>query len=186
MDHESEDSVCVRQVLNGEQHAFNDIVSRYETRIFSLLFMMTRDRSAAEEVAQDTFLRAYANLQKYDPQRPLYPWLATIAARLGINWLNRTRTRQKYHTSDLEAANLSAPGPNPAEDLELRRAGLSLWERVADLPQGERTAVLMFYKQELTVSEIANILGVTKGTIKTLLHRARAHLSAQLKSTGGD
>ena len=95
MEHESEDSVCVRRVLNGEQYAFNEIVRRYEQRVFSLLFMMTRDRSGAEEVAQDAFLRAYANLQTYDPQRPLYPWLATIAARLGINWVNRTGARQK-------------------------------------------------------------------------------------------
>jgi len=185
VEHESEDSVCVRRVLNGEQYAFDEIVRSYEQRVFSLLFMMTRDRSGAEEVAQDAFLRAYANLQKYDPQRPLYPWLATIAARLGINWINRTGARQTRVASDLDVTQLPAGVPNPADDLELRRAGLDLWDRVAHLPQGERTAVLMFYKQELTVSEIANILGVTKGTIKTLLHRGRAHLRVHLASTGG-
>ena len=70
------------RVLNGERHAFDAIVSRHQKRVFSLLLMMLRDHPSAEEVTQDTFMRAYLNLHKYDPLRPLYPWLATIAARL--------------------------------------------------------------------------------------------------------
>ena len=184
MTHENEDSVCVRRVVNGDQNAFNEIIRRYDQRIFSLLLMMIRDRPSAEDVTQETFLRAYSNLHKYDPSRPLYPWLATIAVRLGINWVNRTGARQRGYASDVDPAHLPAQSLNPADDLETHRGDRSLWDRVAKLPQGERTAVLMFYKQELTVSEIANTLGVAEGTIKTFLHRGRSHLRAHLNSPG--
>lgn len=184
MDHETADLACVRRVLNGERHAYDDIVSRYQKRVFSLLLMMLRDHSGAEEVTQDTFLRAYSNLQKYDLQRPLYPWLATIAARLGINWINRAGARQQRYQSAVDSSELAASTPHATDVIEAQQAQQQLWDHVAGLPQGERTAVLLFYKQELTVTEIASILGVTSGTVKTFLHRGRLHLKARLESNG--
>jgi RNA polymerase sigma-70 factor (ECF subfamily) len=181
---ESEDQASVRRVLNGERHAYDEIVSRYQNRVFSLLLMMTRDHSGAEEVAQDTFLRAYSNLHKYDTHRPLYPWLATIAARLGINWINRVGARQQRMESAFDVSELPASASPPAEDIEAQQTQQSLWKHVASLPQGERSAVLLFYKLELSVTEIAGILGVTTGTVKTFLHRGRAHLKARLESNG--
>ena len=184
MDDECADSACVRRVLNGERDAYNEIVSRYQNRLFALLLMMMRDRFGAEEVTQDTFLRAYTNLRSYDLKRPLYPWLATIAVRLAINWINRTGARQQRSASDLDITKLPTPVPSPAEALEKHQVERDLWDHVASLPQGERTAVLMFYKQELSVSDIAGILGVTQGTIKTFLHRGRSHLRTRIESTG--
>jgi RNA polymerase sigma-70 factor (ECF subfamily) len=171
-------------VLNGEHHGYEEIVRRYQNRVFSLLLMMVRDHSGAEEVTQDTFMRAYSNLHKYDLQRPLYPWLATIAARLGINWINRSGARQHRGDTEFDISKLAASAPHPAEQIEQQQAQQQLWHQVAGLPQGERTAVLLFYKQELRVTEIAGILGVTTGTVKTLLHRGRMHLKAQLESNG--
>ena len=86
--------------MSGEHQAYNEIVNRYESRVFSLVLMMTRDRPGSEELTQDTFLRAYSNLRKFDLERPLYPWLATIAARLGMNWINRTGARCLLWGSD--------------------------------------------------------------------------------------
>jgi len=181
---ERDDSLCVKRVLNGEHRAYNELFHRYQSRVFSMVLMMTKDRSGAEEVTQDAFLRAYSNLTKYDQGRPFYPWLATIAARLGINWINRTGTNQKSREPEFDSAELPARDPSPADDLESQQVEHTLWDQVAKLPQGERTAVLMFYKQELTVGEIAGILGVTKGTIKTFLHRGRAHLRTRLGTAG--
>jgi len=182
--HHSEDIACVRRVLNGDRHGYDEIVHRYQNRVFSLLLMMVRDHSGAEEVTQDTFMRAYTNLHRYDLQRPLYPWLATIAARLGINWINRTGARQQRTESEFDVSELPAAASHPAAQLQQQQDQQQLWQQVASLPQGERTAVLLFYKQELRVTEIADILGVTTGTVKTLLHRGRAHLKAQLESKG--
>lgn len=184
MEYERDDSLCIKRVLDGEHHAYNELFHRYQSRVYSMVLMMLKDRSGAEEVTQDAFLRAYSNLAKYDQGRPFYPWLATIAARLGINWINRTGANQKSRQAEFDSAELPSRDPSPLDELESHQVEHSLWEQVANLPQGERTAVLMFYKQELTVNEIAGILGVTKGTIKTFLHRGRAHLRTQIGSVG--
>ncbi len=184
MDEECADSACVSRVLNGGRDAYNEIVSRYQTRLFALLLMLIRVRFCEEEVTQVEFLRAYTNLRSYDLNRPFYPWLATIAVRLATNWINRTGARQQRSTSDFDITKLPTPVPSPAEELEKHQVERDLWTHVADLPQGERTAVLMFYKQELSVSDIAGILGVTQGTIKTFLHRGRSHLRTRIESTG--
>ena len=170
--------------MDGERNAFTPIVTRYETRVFSLVLMMTRDRLAAEELTQDVFFRAYSNLAKFELERPFYPWLATIAVRLALNWINRTAARQNRTTSDHDPAEMPARRADPGEVLQSRQDSRKIWNLVASLPQGERTAVLMFYKQELKVSEIANILGVTPGTIKTFLHRGRKHLYTHLVAKG--
>jgi RNA polymerase sigma-70 factor (ECF subfamily) len=189
VEHQSEDLACVRRALSGEHHGYEEIVSRYQKRVFSLLLMMVRDHSAAEEVTQDTFMRAYSNLHKYDLQRPFYPWLATIARRLGINWINRSGAhqpgaRQRSEETEFDVSELPASTPQPTDQLAQRQVQQQLWDQVASLPQGERTAVLLFYKQELRVTDIAGILGVTTGTVKTFLHRGRAHLKTQLESNG--
>jgi RNA polymerase sigma-70 factor (ECF subfamily) len=184
VEHQSEDLACVRRALSGEHHGYEEIVSRYQSRVFSLLLMMVRDHSGAEEVTQDTFMRAYSNLHKYDVQRPFYPWLATIATRLGINWINRSGARQRSGETEFDVSELPASTPQPADQLVQHQVQQQLWDQVASLPQGERTAVLLFYKQELRVTDIAGILGVTTGTVKTLLHRGRAHLKTQLESNG--
>lgn len=184
MEQQSEDRVCVRRVLDGEHNDFQQIVSRYQSRVFSLVLITVRDHSGSEEVTQDTFMRAYANLHKYDLSRPLYPWIATIAVRLGINWMNRSGVRQQRGEFEFDISALPTGDPHAADQLEQQQAQQQLWDQVAHLPQGERTAVLLFYKQELPVTEIAAILGVTTGTVKTLLYRGRKHLKAQLQANG--
>jgi RNA polymerase sigma-70 factor (ECF subfamily) len=177
-----EDSVCVTRILNGDNSAFQSIVNRHQKRLYAFLYMMIQDRSAAEEIAQDAFMRAYAKLAKYQIDRPFYPWLATIAARLAINWITRVGAKRIRESSGLDLSMLPSENPGPAENLAAQQKGSKLWDHVAQLPQGERTAVILFYKQEMTVTEIADILGVTKGTIKTLLHRGRAHLRTYIET----
>ena len=185
METQAADSACVRRVLGGERNAYGEIVHRYEKRLFSLVLMMTRDRGGAEEVTQDAFLRAHSNLRRYDQERPLYPWLAMIAVRLASNW-QRTAARHRRGDPDVDTEALPAHNDtSPIVELARHQAEHAIWCHVATLPKGERSAVLMFYKQDLTVSEIAGILGVTNGTIKTFLHRGRMHLRTRLETTGG-
>ncbi len=184
MDVEFEDSRCIQHTLEDDPAAYNEIVRRYESRIFSLICMMIKDRSSAEEVAQDTFLRAFNNLTRFDQARPFYPWLASIAARLAINWLNRTGVTLSRLNSGSDPDAAPSDQSEPAEKLDSERAAVGLWQHVEQLPAGERAAVLMFYKQELTVAEIAEVLGVASGTIKTFLHRGRQHLKTRLQQQG--
>lgn len=172
---------AVSAVRRGDRDAYARIVELYQRRLFGLALMMTRDPHGAEEVAQDAFVRAFLHLDAYDTHRPFYPWLSTIAVRLAQNWLvRRTRTSTREGTEldpDLDAAGDDA---DPLTELITDERDRLLWRQVAALPSGERTAAILFYRQDMSVREIASALGVSDGTIKTLLFRARQRLRRAL------
>ena len=175
------DGDVVRQVRSGDRDAFGYLVSRYQTRLFGLVLMVARAPAGAEEITQDTFVRAYAHLDRYDEARPLYPWLAAIAVRLAQNWLRRHGRTVRREGGSLE----STPEPGTAAGglsaLIANDDSRRLWQAVAALPSGERTAVILYYRDEMAVRDIAQALGVTTGTVKTQLFRARRRLRARLE-----
>jgi RNA polymerase sigma-70 factor, ECF subfamily len=171
----------IRAVRRGDHDAFGRIVERFQRRLFGLAVMMTRDPSGAEEVAQDAFVRAFLHLKAYDDTRPFYPWISTIVVRLAQNWLVR-RSRVDIREGaalDPEAAVASGPR-DPLSALIADDDDRRLWHAVSALPSGERTAVILYYRQDMSVGEIAHAVGVTSGTIKTLLFRARRRLRTVL------
>jgi len=167
---------AVDAVRKGNADAFSEIVRRYQRRVFGLALMLLREPAAAEEVTQDAFVRAYTHLDAYDTGRPFYPWLATIAVRLSQN-----RIAHRGRIAEHEAP---APGPeikdagsvDPLLSLIASEEGRQLWQSVAALPAGERSAVILHYHQDLGVKDVARALGVTAGTVKTFLFRARQRL----------
>lgn len=169
-------------MLKGEPNAFNAVVARYRPQAFTLILMMTRDKAAAEDLTQEAFLRAFRKLAAFDRDKPFYPWLAAISVRLTLNWINRVRPRQEQVKDDAELDLVDENQHSLLESLENDQRKQRLWGSVAKLPSREKLAVMMFYKQQLKVGEIALILGVTGGTVKTFLHRGRSHLKAQLGS----
>lgn len=174
------DGDIVRLVRSGARDAFSELVGRYQGRLFGLVLMMVRERPDAEEVTQEAFVRAFTRLDYYDDHRPFYPWLATIAVRLAQNWLRQhTRTVRREGTRLDDAPE---PGEKAAALTQLmaNERTRHIWEAVADLPSGERTAVVLYYRDEMAVGDIARALGVSTGTIKTLLFRARRRLRERL------
>lgn len=176
------DDEVVGAVRGGDRDAFGHIVQRYQGRLFGLVLMMVRQREAAEEVAQETFVRAYTHLDRYDVRRPFYPWLATIAVRLAQNWLRGHGRVAQREGVRLDSVQEPAASGGALDTLVAGERSRRLWQAVAALPSGERSAVIMYYRDEMTVQEIARALGVTTGTIKTLLFRARRRLRERLGS----
>jgi RNA polymerase sigma-70 factor (ECF subfamily) len=172
---------AVQAVRRGDREAFAAIVKLYERRLFALALMMTRDPAGAEEVAQDAFVRAFLHLDAYDERRPFYPWLSTIAVRLAQNWLVRRTRVTGREASEIDAHTAATGAPDPLHDLIEDESDRTLWRAVSALPSGERTAVFLHYRQGLSVAEIASALGVTAGTVKTQLFRARRSLRAKLE-----
>jgi RNA polymerase sigma-70 factor (ECF subfamily) len=172
----------VEAVRDGDRDAFGRLVTRYQRRLFGLTLMMVRQPAAAEEVTQDAFVRAFACLDRYDAHRPFYPWLSTIAVRLAQSWLRR-HGRKDTGPDDRPALD-RATSEHQLDDLVTDERDRRLWRAVAALSSGERTAVMLYYRQEMKVREIAHALGVTSGTVKTLLFRARRHLRRKLDDAG--
>jgi RNA polymerase sigma-70 factor (ECF subfamily) len=176
------DGDVVREIRRGDPDAFGHLVRRYQGRLFGLVMMMVRQPEGAEEVTQDAFVRAYAHLDHYDEQRPFYPWLASIAVRLAQNWLRRHGRTARREGASLETAQEPTVMPSALNELIAHEQTRDLWQAVAALSSGERTVVILFYRDAMAVRDIANALGVTTGTIKTLLFRARRHLRVRLKA----
>lgn len=168
---------AVAAVRRGDVDAYSRIVSLYQRRLFGLMLMMTRDAAAADDLAQEAFVRAFLHLKAYDSARPFYPWLSTIAVRLAQNWLVRHSRHVRREGDALpDESDVPAAGADALEGLLTDERDRQLWRAVAALPSGERTAVLLHYRQGLSVAEAADAVGVSEGTIKTLLFRARRRL----------
>jgi RNA polymerase sigma-70 factor (ECF subfamily) len=174
------DRDVVGDVRRGDREAFGQLVHRYQGRLFGLVLMMVRQRAGAEEVTQDAFVRAYTHLEHYEDHRPFYPWLASIAVRLAQNWLvrqGRTVRREGASLESVEEPGSTSPALSGLIADERRRR---LWQEVSALTSGERTVVFLYYRDDMAVGDIARALGVTTGTVKTLLFRARRRLRERL------
>ena len=123
------------------------------------------------------------HLDAYQPGRPFYPWLSTIAVRLAQNWLVKRARIGAREGAELPAEPAAAPLTDPLRDLIADEGDRALWHSVRALSSGERTAVILHYRQEISVAEIASALGVSGGTVKTLLFRARRKLRLALANT---
>ena len=177
------DRDVVGDVWRGDRNAFGELVQRYQGRLFGLVLMMVREPAGAEEVTQDAFVRAYGNIHRYDDNRPFYPWLAAIAVRLAQNWLRHHGRMVRREGASLELAPEPAAAAATLTALIASERTRRLWRAVAALPSGQRTVVMLYYRDELAVRDIALALGVTTGTIKTLLFRARRQLRGRLQYT---
>jgi RNA polymerase sigma-70 factor (ECF subfamily) len=177
---------AVAAIRRGDRQAFAVIVELFQRRLFGLALMMTRDPSGADEVVQDAFVRAFQHLDAYHTHRPFYPWVSTIAVRLAQNWLVRRARVQSREGAELDPERESfggrtfRSGVDPLVDLIIDERDRRLWQSVAALPSGERTAVILYYRQGMTVEQIASAIGVSGGTIKTLLFRGRQKLRRAL------
>ena len=177
-----EDGEIVRGIRSGDREGMGWLVQKYQSRLFGLVLMMVREPADAEEVTQDAFVRAYQHLDRFDVTRSFYPWLAAIAVRLAQNRLqHRARIRRREGTAIESVAEpaISAAALNALIRDERSR---DVWQAVAALPSGERTAVILYYRDEMSVGDVARALGVTAGTIKTLLFRARRHLRERVQT----
>lgn len=152
--------------------AFTSLVRRFERPVYNLCLRHLPGPDA-EETAQEAFVRAFVNIQRFDTSRPLLPWLFTIARRLCIDRLREVRKRAE--TVDLEDRPRD-PGPD-AEQRAISRQQLDLLEKgLASMDEGPREALALFHFEGLSYLEIASILGVPQGTVMTWLHRGRARL----------
>ena len=160
----------------GDPEAFGDIVRRHTDRVYQLLWRWTGNRADAEDLTQETFVRAYASLGRLDPARPFLPWLYTIARRAAASHWRRARPVEPL-TDDLPEP--STP-ETPATHMEGIEGADAIWERARRLKPKQYQALWLRFGEGLSVAETARVLGITRLHVRVLLHRARAALTSQL------
>lgn len=170
------DAVLVQRCLNGEEDAVRAFVGRYQQRIFGLCFRMLGHREDAEDVTQEVLLRIVRNLHRWDAERPLIPWLMTIAVnRCRTALQQRSRLPSPSEFVEQTATKPCRENPELAEELQLA---------LSQLREEYRTCFILFHQQELGCAEISEILRCPEGTVKTWLHRARRDLATLLRRRG--
>ncbi len=171
----------VRRARRGDSNAFAALVKSVQRQVYGLCLRLLRTEAEAAEVAQETFLRAYQNLHRYDDGKPFDLWVMAIARNLCLDLLRR---RSRMHTEDVDAMQDALPsGAESQEDVviaaEERR---SLESALALLPAQDREVLALYYVQKRTTKEIAAIVGCAPGTIMARLFRAREKLRQSIKA----
>lgn len=169
----------VEQCLAGNISASRQFVETFQGAIFGLCYRMVRQREDAEDITQEVFTRAFRSLASWDRVRPLKPWLLMIAANCSRTALAK-RGRQGNSTDTIE--DLPAR-PEESTNSEFADA---VQFALASLREDHKTCFILFYDQELSVSEICQIMGCPEGTVKTWLHRARREVAEILRTQGFD
>jgi len=173
-----DDEFLVRQILGGSREGFRLLVLRYQRPLFRFLGVLGFAQDAAEDVAQQTFLRAYRSLASFDPQQAKFStWLFTIAKRLAANERERAHHRREQPVQDLPEAEAPSALVDPAVAAERTRR---LAAAIAGLPEALRSTFFLSQVKELTLDEVAAVEGCALGTVKSRIHRAREQLRAAL------
>jgi RNA polymerase sigma-70 factor, ECF subfamily len=171
----------VAQALAGSQSAFEQIVRRYQRPIIGLISRMTGDRALAEDLAQETFVKAFHSLAAFDTTRRLSSWLFRIAHNTAIDAMRRARPPQVPIETVPTAGDAPDEPPDPVERQEL---GQALEAALDALWADQRAAIVLRYENGLSFDEIGTILGVPEVTARSHVHRARKELARLLTASG--
>jgi RNA polymerase sigma-70 factor (ECF subfamily) len=163
----------LEQAIKGDDAAFNEIVELFQRPVFNLCYRMLGNDEAAEDAAQETFLRAYRSIRRYNPQRSFGTWLMAIAANYCIDQ-HRKRKIQLTEIDEVMEETTSDPNtPNPeTESLNLEQRN-RIQGILKELPELDRAALILRYWYESTEEEISQILNLSISAVKSRLHRAR-------------
>ena len=173
------DETLAREAQRGSLSAFEEIVHRYEARIFRFVANNCRNEADAKEVTQEAFVSAYRNLEQFDPKRSFATWLFTIARRKCID---RHRATRSLANEPLVPLPEMADENTPAELLARRESEANLWHRARSVLSDEHFQSLWLkYAEDLSVADIARVLGRTQTHVKVMLFRARRALARVLK-----
>ena len=183
---ESEDPPLVAAALCGDAASFRRLVERYQARMFGLVRHYTQSAVEIEDIVQDTFLKAFAKLDTFQSQSSFYTWLARIAVNTALDFSKRRGRNPVLAVEDPEEGTAVARGAAQAKiaapDSRLEAAETAAITRrvLADLPEIFSTVLVLREFEELSYQDIADVLGISIGTVESRLFRARARFKDRL------
>lgn len=176
-----DDSELIPRVREGDLAAFEALYNKYKGPVYRTALAITRDRSAAEDILQECFVRFYAHIDKVDTARPLSPWIHRIAVNLSYNWVAKRRRWFPALGEVMEQFAGDRPS-SPEHMLEREELQRIIQEAIHSLSFAQRVVVVLFYLNGFSLEEIAYILDCPVGTVKSRLHYARQNLRRKLEA----
>ncbi len=179
---------CIRRILAGEKHLFHDLIRPCERSIYYLLLSILKNETDVEDVAQETVIKVYQNLDKFRGDSQFRTWVLSIARNEGLGRLRKIGTRREdsleaetdEQTGDYTPAILTSWREIPSEALEQKELGAILRNAIDGLPEIYRNVVLLRDIEEMDIRQTAAALGISEAAVKVRLHRARALLQRSL------
>ena len=176
----SEEMTWVLQAQQGCDEAFTNLVETYQKHVYNLCYRMLGEPESAEDAAQETFLRAFQHIHRYDRKRPFATWLLSIAAHYCIDRLRRRKFSMASIDQDEEDGGFELPdadAPNPESEVVYNEQREQMQELLKRLDSVDRAAIVLRYWNDCSEAEIAEALNLTVSAVKSRLHRARRELA---------
>ncbi|WP_348261298.1 sigma-70 family RNA polymerase sigma factor [Telmatobacter sp. DSM 110680] len=179
---------CIRRILAGEKHLFHDLIRPCERSIYFLLLSLLKNETDVEDVAQETVIKVYQNLDKFRGDAQFRTWVLSIARNEGLGRLRKISSRREdsleagtdEQTGDYTPAILTSWREIPVEALEQKELGALLRSAIDGLPEIYRNVVVLRDIEEMDIRQTAAALGISEAAVKVRLHRARALLQRNL------
>lgn len=172
---DNNDNQLIDQYLSGDETSLNLLVGKYFRRVFSFIYLLVHDKKEAEDLAQETFVKTWKGLKRFDQTKNFRSWLLTIAKNRAIDYL---RQKKSLPFSSLSQEKITAlesltdASPLPSEEMEKIIAGSRLNQSLADLPARQRAIISLYYEDGLNFREIAEIMTESVNTVKSRHRRA--------------
>ena len=184
------DHDLVALAASGSEKAYRELLDRYQRPVFSLIYRMVRDREQAEDLAQETFVKVFNHIESFNPKYKFSSWIFKIASNLTIDALRKkdlktvsldgSRNAETPDEVDATRITVESRDENPEEFLEAKELGEEIERAIGQLRPEYRQAILLRHVEGRPYEEIAEIMGVPLGTVKTFIHRARGELRETL------
>lgn len=178
----------VQRATSGDTHAFDQLVTKYDRKLYGLIYHMTSNTEDSNDLLQDTFAKAYKSLGNFRGKSSFYTWIYTIAVNMTLNHLKKKKRRAGPSYDDDESGILNDPAfidqanlANPRRQSTIHELHDKLNEALLKLSEGHRSVVTMFDVQGLPHAEISRVLGVSEGTVRSRLYYAHQQLQIHLK-----
>ena len=169
------DRDLIQRARRGDTEAFGELVLRYQTSVFNVCYRLLHERLEAEDMTQETFMRARDRLQTFDEQRVFGPWIRRVAANVCLNHLESQK-----QTAELDEERDADESQRPETQVEVRERSEQIRRALASLPARYRVVIELRHYQELSYEEIAAELNIPLSDVKSHLFRARKMLAEQL------
>ncbi|MGB0891636.1 MAG: RNA polymerase sigma factor [Flavobacteriaceae bacterium] len=175
------DQPYIDDVLKGNTNAYAILVDKYKTMVYTLALKIVKSREEAEEVSQDTFIKAFKNLSKFKGDSKFSTWLYKIAYRTSLDSLKKNT--EKYNTSTIDEITINKIKSTEGilDGIERRERAEVINKCMLELPEDERTILWFFYFKELSLKEIIEVTSFSEANVKVKLHRARKRLLTIVK-----
>lgn len=184
------DQDVVLAARRGSEAAYRELLKRYERPVFSLIYRMVRDRELAEDLTQETFIKALNALDSYRPEYKFSSWIFKIANNAAIDQLRRREldtlsldgapSAETAEAIEATSLQVGAKGESPLDELEAKEIGTAIEQAIGRLRPEYRSCILLRHVEGRAYEEIAEMLDLPLGTVKTYIHRARNELREYL------